>query len=151
MYIKGTTNFGCAYLREKKREMVELLGYSDSNMAIDVDDRKSIPGVAYFLGGSMVSWPSQKQEVVALSSCEAEYIAVATTMCQGVCLGRLLNDLTGKEPKRVVLNVDDKSTISLWKNPLRHDRCKHIDMRYQYLRECVEESKIDVNYICTVD
>lgn len=149
-YIKGTTNFDCVYLREK--EMVELLGYSDSDLAGDVDDRKSTSGVAYFLGGSIVSWLSQKQKVVALSSREAEYIATATAVCQGVCLGRLLGDLTGKEPERVVLNVDEKSTISLWKNPVcHHGRWKHIDTRYQYLRECVGESKIDVNYVCTND
>ena len=70
-YIKGTTNFGCVYLREKRKEMVELLGYSDSDLAGDIDDRKSTSGVAYFLGRSIVSWPSQKQKVVALSSCEA--------------------------------------------------------------------------------
>ncbi|KAM3231437.1 hypothetical protein ACQJBY_061551 [Aegilops geniculata] len=150
-YIKGTTNFGCVYLREKKKEMVELLGYSDSDMAGDVDDRKSTSDVAYFLRGSIVSWLSQKQMVVALSSREAKYIAAATAVCQGICLGRLLDDLMGKEPERVVLNVDDKSTISLWKNPVHHGRCKDIDMRYRYLRECVEESKVDVNYVCTDD
>src|SRR4051812_33721016 len=57
-YIKGTTNFGCVYLREKKKEMVELLGYSDSDLSGDVDDRKSTSGVAYFLGGSIASWLS---------------------------------------------------------------------------------------------
>ena len=67
-YIKETTNFGCVYLREKKKEMLELRGYSDSDMAGDVDDRKSTSGAAYFLGGSIVSWLSQKQKVVALSS-----------------------------------------------------------------------------------
>uniref|UniRef100_A0A453GS05 Reverse transcriptase Ty1/copia-type domain-containing protein n=1 Tax=Aegilops tauschii subsp. strangulata TaxID=200361 RepID=A0A453GS05_AEGTS len=150
-YIKGTTNFGCVYLREKKKEMVELLGYSDSDMAGDVDDRKSTSGMAYFLGGSIMSWLSQKQKVVALSSHEVEYVAAATAVCQGVCLGRLVGDLTGKEPERVMLNVDDKSTISLWKNPVHHGRCKDIDTRYRYLRECVEESKVDVNYVCTDD
>uniref|UniRef100_A0A453B0H4 Reverse transcriptase Ty1/copia-type domain-containing protein n=1 Tax=Aegilops tauschii subsp. strangulata TaxID=200361 RepID=A0A453B0H4_AEGTS len=149
-YIKGTTNFGCVYLREKK-EMVELLGYSDSDLAGDVDDRKSTSGVAYFLGGSIVTWLSQKQKVVALSSCEAEYIAAATAAGQGVWLGRLLGDLTDKEAESVVLNVDNKSAIALCKNPVHHDRTKHIDIRYHYIRECVEESKIEVNYVCTDD
>ena len=98
-----------------------------------------------------MSWLSQKQKVVALSSRVAEYIAAETTVCQGVWLGRLLGDLIGEEPKGVVLNVDDKSTISSWKNPVHHDRCEHNDTRYRYLRECVEESKIDVNYIRTDD
>ena len=67
-----------------------------------------------------------------------------------MCLGRLLGNLTGKEG--VVLNVDDKFTISLWRNPVcHHGRWKHIDTRYRYLRECVEESKIDINYVRTND
>ncbi|XP_073355479.1 uncharacterized protein [Aegilops tauschii subsp. strangulata] len=150
-YIKGTTNFGCVYLREKRKEMVELLGYSDSDLAGDIDDRKSTSGMAYFLGRSIVSWLSQKQKVVALSSCEAEYIAAATAAGQGVWLERLLGDLTDKEPEGVVLYVDNKSTIALCKNPVHHDRSKHIDIRYHYIRHCVEEGKIEVNYICTDD
>ena len=66
-------------------------------------------------------------------------------------MGRLLDELTDKEPQQVVLNIDDKSTISLWKNLVRRDGKKHNDTRYRYLRECVEESKIDVNYVCTED
>jgi hypothetical protein len=148
-YIKGTTNFGVVYL--KKKGKVKILGYSDSDMAGDVDDRKSTSGVAYFLGQSPVSWLSQKQKVVAQSSREAEYIAAATAACQGVWLRRLLGDLMNKEEERVVLNIDNKSAISLCKNPVHHDRSKHIDTKYHYIRECVEESKIEVNYVCTDD
>ena len=148
-YIKGTTNFGIVYLKEKGK--VKILGYSDSDMAGDVDDRKSTSGVAYFFGKSIVSWLSQKQKVVAQSSCEVEYIAAATAACQGVWLGRLLGDLTNRETEQVVLNIDNKSAISLCKNPVHHDRSKHIDTRYHYIRECIEESKIEVNYVRTDD
>jgi hypothetical protein len=89
-YIKGTTNFGVVYLKERGK--VKILGYSDSDMAGDVDDRKSTSGVAYFFRKSPVSWLSQTQKVVAQSSCEAEYIATATAACQNVWLGRLLGD-----------------------------------------------------------
>lgn len=133
-YIKGTTNFGCMY--RKKEGVAKLHGYSDSDMAGDVDDRKSTSGVAYFLGNSMITWLSQKQKVAALSSCEAEYIAAATTACQGVWLARLLADVMNQEAEQVVLYVDNKSTISLSKNPVHHDRSKHIDTRYHYLRVC---------------
>jgi hypothetical protein len=134
-----------------KKGKVKILGYSDSDMAGDVDDRKSTSGVAYFFGESPVSWLSQKQKVVAQSSYEAEYIAAATAACQGVWLRRLLGDLMNKEEERVVLNIDNKSAISLCKNPVHHDRSKHIDTKYHYIRECVEESKIEVNYVCTDD
>jgi hypothetical protein len=78
-YIEGTTNFGVVYLKERGK--VKIFGYSDSDMAGDVDDHKSTSGVAYFFGKSPVSWLSQKQKVVAPSSCEAEYIAAATAAC----------------------------------------------------------------------
>jgi hypothetical protein len=148
-YIKGTTNFGVVYLKKKRK--VKILGYSDSDMARDIDDRKSISGVAYVFGESLVTWISQKQKVVAHSSCEAEYIAAATAVCQGVWLRRLLGDLMNKEEERVVLNIDNKSVISLCMNPVHHDRSNHIDTKYHYIREYVEESKIEVNYVCTDD
>ena len=61
-----------------------LLGFSDSDYAGDVEDRRSTSGAVYFLGKSLVTWSSQKQKIVALSSCEAEYVAAAATACQGI-------------------------------------------------------------------
>jgi hypothetical protein len=68
-----------------------------------------------------------------------------------VWLRRLLGDLMNKEEEQVVLNIDNNSTISLCKNLVHHDRSKHIDTKYHYIRECVEENKIEDNYICTDD
>ena len=99
----------------------------------------------------MVSWQSQKQKVVALSSCVAKYIAATTAVCQGIWLGRLLSDLTQKEVIRFVLKVDNKLAISLSKNPVYHDRSKHIDTCYHSIRECVEKGKIMVDHIKTED
>lgn len=86
-YIKGTVEYGCRY--EKGTELKPiLLGFSDSDFAGDVEDRKSTSGVVYFLGNNLVTWTSQKQKIVALSSCEAEYAAAAPAApaCQGVWL-----------------------------------------------------------------
>lgn len=88
-----------------------------------------------------------KQKVVALSSCEAEYIAASTAACQGVWLARLLSEISGGKPKAAVLKVDNKSAISLCKNPVFHDRSKHIDTRYHHIRECIEGGKINVEYV----
>jgi hypothetical protein len=118
-------------------------------MAGDVDTRKSTTGVLFFLGDRPVSWQSQKQKVVALSSCEAGYIAATTAACQAVWLARLLVDLTGEEPRVATLLVDNKSAISLIKNPVFHDRSKHIDLRFHYIRECVENKKVHVEFTST--
>jgi hypothetical protein len=87
--------------------------------------------------------------VVALFSCEAEYIAAATAACQGVWLSRLVADLLGTTPAKVKLMVDNKSAIALSKNPVHHDRSKHIDTKFHYIRECIEEGKIDVVHVGT--
>ena len=123
-YLKGTTGYGYRY--EKGAELKPmLLGFSDSDFAGDVEDRKSTTGVVYFLGNSLVTWSSQKQKTVALSSCEAEYVAAAAAACQGVWLSRLLADLTCSAVKKFKLRIDSKSALELSKNPVYHERSKH--------------------------
>jgi hypothetical protein len=128
-----------------------LLGFSDSDFAGDIEDRKSITGVVYFLGNNLVTWTSQKQKIVALSSCAAEYVAGAAAACQGVWLSRLIEDLLGTKEVSVRLLMDNKSAIALSKNPVQHDRSKHIDTRFHFLRECVEQGKVEVEHIGTTD
>jgi transposase InsO family protein len=148
-YIAGTLDHGCAYSRGKGT--LELTGYSDSDHAGDIDDRKSTTGVIFFLGGSPVSWQSQKQRVVAISSCEAEYMAATTAACQGIWLARLLGEMLNEKPVKPKLLVDNKSAISLSKNPVFHERSKHIDIRYHFIRECVEQGRVGIDYIRTND
>jgi hypothetical protein len=118
-------------------------------MAGDVDTRRSTSGIMFFLGDSPITWQSAKQKVTALSSCEAEYIATAVATCQGVWFARLLDDLVVVETAAPKIRVDNMSTIALAKNPVLHDRSKHIEIRYHYIRECVERGKILINYIAT--
>ena len=102
-------------------------------------------------GPNPISWNSQKQKVVALSSCEAEVIAASTAACQGVWLRRLLADLTKKEVQKVSLKIDNQAAISLFKNPVHHERSKHIDTRYHYIQGCIEEKMIEVQHVNTKD
>lgn len=89
--------------------------------------------------------------MVALSSCEAEYIAATTAACQGIWLARLLAELQDKKPGVINLKIDSQSAIQQSKNPGFHDRSKHIDVRYHFIRECVEENKVTVESIGTKD
>ena len=109
-----------------------------------MDSWRSTSGCCIFLGGNLVTWQAQKQRVVALSSCEAEYIAAATAACQGVWLTRLLAEIKGKEAGVFALKIDNQSAVALSKNPVFHDRSKHIDVKYHYIRECVEENRVQV-------
>ena len=130
-------------LELSKKEMVKLLVYDGSIKKGTVDDSKSTSDVAYFLGGSIVSYLSPKQEVVTSTSSEAE--------CQGVWQGRLHSDFMDRDPEPVVLNVDNEYITFLTENPVRHDRSRHIDTMYLYIKDCVEEGMTKVNYGCTDD
>ena len=130
-------------------EEAELVGYSDSDLAGDINDRKSTTGVVFFLNGSPITWTSQKQKVVALSSCEAEYMAAATAACQGIWLSRLYGELARSDPMTVKLFIDNKSAIALSKNPVHHDRSKHIDIRFHFIRECIEDGKVPIEHVGT--
>jgi hypothetical protein len=146
-YVQGTQGFGCTYREGSKN--AALTGFSDSDDAGDLDDRKSTTGLVFFFGSSVVTWASQKQRIVAMSSCEAEYIAAATAASQAVWLSRLLSEMIGGEAQKVKLRIDNQSAIELSKNPVHHERTKHIDLRYHFIRECVEEGKVDVEHVRT--
>ncbi|KAM3206760.1 hypothetical protein ACQJBY_062115 [Aegilops geniculata] len=147
-YVRGTLNYGCTY---KAGEGTVLTGFSDSDHAGDLTDRKSTTGLVFFMGPSVITWSSQKQKIVALSSCEAEYIAAATAATQAVWLRGLVSEMLGTEKQKVQLKIDNKSAIELSKNPVHHERSKHIDLRYHYIRECVEERKVEVEHVRTED
>jgi hypothetical protein len=130
--------------RREKEELV-LDGYSDSDL------KKSTSGVIFFLCDSVISWQSTKQRVVALSSCEAEYIAASAAACQSVWLARVLGEILEAVVARPVIRIDNKSAISLVRNPVHHDRSKHIDVRFHFLQECAQVGLIEVDFIRTED
>jgi hypothetical protein len=89
--------------------------------------------------------------VVALSSCEAEYIAATTAACQGVWLACLLVEFKGKKSRAITLKINSESAIQLSKNPVFHDHSEHIDVRFHYIRECVEENRVTLESVGTVE
>ena len=146
-YLKGTMHYGLVYGRGGGAE--EITGFTDSDMAGDMDDRKSTSGMAFYVNECLVAWNSQKQKTVALSSCEAEFMAATAAACHVLWLRSLLAEIIGAEPKPVKMFVDNKSAIALMKNPMFHGRIKHIDTRFHFIWECVEEGKIIVEFIRT--
>jgi hypothetical protein len=147
-YLAGSSSLGLFYPKGGAEEPV-LVGHSDSDLAGDIDERKSTTGLIFFLGKSPVGWQSAKQRIVAVSSCEAEYVAAATASCQLVWMGRLLSEITGKVITTPRLKIDNKSAISLVKNPVLNDRSKHIDTRFHLIREHEANGQIVVEFIRT--
>nr|GFC87274.1 ribonuclease H-like domain, reverse transcriptase, RNA-dependent DNA polymerase [Tanacetum cinerariifolium] len=94
-------------------------------------------------GESPISWSTQKQATVALSSCESEFIAAT----EALWLKRLLSKLTHTQEEKITIQVDNKSAIELIKNLVFHGRSKHIDTKYHFIRECVEREDLQVKFI----
>jgi hypothetical protein len=97
------------------------------------------------------TWSSQKQHVVALSSCEAEYVAGTVAACQAVWLARLLEEAMGVTVGAPRILLDNMSAIALSKNPVLHGRSKHIKTKYHFIRECVDRGEIELEYVGTGD
>ncbi|GAU50018.1 hypothetical protein TSUD_331710 [Trifolium subterraneum] len=148
-YIKGTMDYGIV-LNKPDKKSIELIGYTDSNWCGDKDDRKSTAGYVFMYGGAPISWCSRKEPVVALSTCEAEYIAASLSACQGVWLSNLIDEISNVKCDSVILKVDNMSAINLAKNPIAHGRSKHIELRFHYLREQVGNGKLKVEH-CRTD
>jgi hypothetical protein len=142
-YVAGTLDHGLYYPRCPGE--AHLVGYTDSDHVGDIDTSKSTSGILFF-GKSLVSWQSVKQQVVALSSCEAEYIAASIASTQVFWLVRLLGDL-GRDTGAVKLRVDNKFALALTKNPVFHEQSKHIRVRYHFIRGCLEEESFKACYI----
>lgn len=146
-YIRGTVSYGLIYSETSANNAIT--GFSDSDLGGNVEDRKSTSGVVFYLNESVITWVSQKQKCVALSSCEAEFMAATAAACQGIWLRNLLGAVTGRKLGAVTLYVDNKSAIDLAKNPVFHGRSKHIDIRYHFIRECVERGEIIIKHVRT--
>jgi hypothetical protein len=130
-YVAGTLDHGLHYGREDPGDLC-LLGYNDSDHGRDVDDSRSTSGILFYLGGRPISWQSQKQKSVALSSYEAEYMASSMMVCQMIWLAGLLTEVLGIQGRPPILKVDNKATIDLIKNPVHHGHSKDIRIRYHF-------------------
>ncbi|KAI0510700.1 hypothetical protein KFK09_011309 [Dendrobium nobile] len=147
-YISGTFEFGLHY--QCSGDM-RLLGYCDSDWANDHEERKSTSGYVFYVGSTAFTWCTHKQKVVALSTCEAEYIAAAAAACEAIWLKNLLKEFFRKIDEATIIYVDNKSAIALAKNPVQHGRSKHIDVRYHFIRDAVLMGYISIEHCSTED
>ncbi len=146
-YLKSTPNVGLWY---PKGSNFELIGYSDSDYAGCKVDRRSTSGTCQFLGRSLVSWSSKKQNSVALSTAEAEYISAGSCCAQLLWMKATLSDY-GIKYKDVPLFCDNESAIKMTQNPVQHTRTKHIDVRHHFIRDHQQKGDISIQGIGTED
>ncbi|CAK1590673.1 unnamed protein product [Parnassius mnemosyne] len=123
-----------------------LIGYSDSDYASDVDTRGSTTGYIFMINGGPITWSSQKQKTIALSTTKAEFVAACEAAKEMIWLRQLMLDC-----KCVTMFIDNQSAIKLINNPVYHKRMKHIDVKYYFIREKVELCMININYVPSKD
>jgi hypothetical protein len=143
-YLVYTPKFGLWYPRGST---FDLIGYSDADYAGCKIDRKSTSVTCQFLGRSLVSWASKKQNSVALSTVEAEYIVAGHCCAQLLWMRQTLRDY-GYKLSKVPLLCDNESA-HMADNPVEHNRTKHIDIRYHFLRDHQQKGDIEIAYVDT--
>lgn len=143
-YLKGTQNYCLSFGNDN----VEVVGYVDANYAACKDSRKSTTGYIFLIGGTPISWISRLQRNIALSTTESEYVALAEAAKEMIWIKRLLRWLGLQQSKYLIL-CDSQSAIHLAKNAAYHDRTKHIDVRYHFIRQALEEKTFDVHKVHT--
>jgi hypothetical protein len=144
-YWVHTPNLGLWY---PKGSTFDLLGYSDSNYVSCKVDRKSTTRTCQFLGRSLVSWSSKKQNLVALSTTEAEYVAVGACCAQLLWMKQTLSDYDC-EFSKIPLLCHNESAIKLANNSVQHSRTKHIDNRHHFLRAHEAKGDIALRHVST--
>ena len=147
-YIKGTLHYGIRFDKSSDADF-KLYGFSDADWAGDVNTRKSTSGYICRIGGATISWKSKRQSVVALSSTEAEYVALSSATQEIVWLRSLLAAMGLEQKEATKLHEDNQGSISLSKNPKSHSRTKHIDIKFHYVREAVEKKEVNIIYCAT--
>ena len=147
-YIVGTSTYGLSYEASTDSKIV---GYIDSDYAGCIDDRKSTYGYAFLFGRNLISWSSKKKPIVALSSTKVEYVATNSASCQALWLKRLLSDFGYTENEPISILCDNTSAISLSKNNVFHQKSKHIDTRFHFIRELVKNGDIVLKFFDSKD
>jgi hypothetical protein len=143
-YLKGTPGKGLWF---RKNRHLNLEGYCDADWASSRDDRRSTSGYCVFVGGNLVSWRSKKQAVVAKSTAEAEYRAMALSLCEMMWLKRLLGELKVLRNETMRLHCDNVAAINIANNPVQFDRTKHVEIDRFFIKEKIDSGVLKLEYV----
>ena len=128
---------------------IASLNWLASDWVGSVTDRKSTSRCCFSLGSAVIAWRSRKQTSVAFSTTEAEYIAACAASGEAVWLRKMLSRLFDLQLEATCIYCDNQSCVKLYENPVFHDKSKHIEIKYQYIRDMVEKGVVELHYIAT--
>ncbi|GJY03683.1 retrovirus-related pol polyprotein from transposon TNT 1-94 [Tanacetum coccineum] len=144
-YLRGTVNRGLWYPKDSS---IALIAYADADHAGCQDTRRSTSGSMQLLGDKLVSWSSKRQKSAAISSTKAEYIALSGCCAQVLWMRSQLTDY-GLGFNKIPMYCDNKSAIALCCNNVQHSRSKHIDIRFHFIKEQVENGVVELYFVNT--
>ncbi|KAJ9686998.1 hypothetical protein PVL29_015735 [Vitis rotundifolia] len=147
-YIKSTPGQGVLY---ENRGHTQVVGYTDADWAGSPIDRRSTSGYCVFIGGNLISWKSKKQDVVARSSAEAEYRAMALATCELIWLRHLLRELRFGKDEQMKLICDNQAALHIASNPVFHERTKHIEVDCHFIREKIASGCVATSFVNSND
>lgn len=146
-YLSNTKNYGLKFIKSNNSS-ITLTSYVDSDFASSIIDRKSISGFVIKLNDNLIFWKTKKQNIVTLSSAESEYVALSTCVTENLFLGQMLSEILKLNIFPVYIHEDNQSCIRM-ASTLESKRTKHIDTRYHFIRDCVNDNKIIILYVPT--
>jgi hypothetical protein len=150
-YLAGVPHLGLIYDNKSNNSDGEVIisGYCDADWGGDLVDRKSTTGYCTFINNNLISWNSKKQRTVALSSTEAEYMAINEVAKELMWLRIILKEMNVKVKTPSILYVDNQSAIKISENDTEHDRTKHIDIRYYFIRDLISSGEMKLRWVST--
>jgi hypothetical protein len=156
-YLAGTLDYGLEYAVPTSSIPPTVMPFSqgcaltDADWASDENDRKSVSGYCFYMHGCLISWSAQKQKIIASSSTEAEYYSLSYALREGLWIRLFLTSLQLPIPTPFPLLCDNQSAIKLANSDTSSSRSKHIDVRYHFIREKIEDGTFETSWIPTAD
>mgnify|MGYP002654744487 CR=1 FL=1 len=144
-YLKGTRNLKLKL--SVSNQISDVIAFSDANWAEDKTDRKSNSGFCIFLNGGLISWCCRKQDIIALSSAESEFVAITETCKELMWIKSVIQELNVSQKTPITVMTDSQSCIALIENQKFSNRSKHIDTKYHFFRDHVVNKKISLKYV----
>ncbi|XP_073049461.1 secreted RxLR effector protein 161-like [Primulina eburnea] len=145
-YLKKSPGKGILFQKHDDRNIVM---FSDADWAGSRIDRRSTTGYCSFVWGNLVTWRSKKQPVVSRSSAEAEFRALSLATCEGIWIRRMMAELKMPYHESVILNCDNQAAISIAKDPVHHDRTKHVEIDRHFIAEKIKSTEVLLQYTPT--
>ena len=154
-YLKATINYSITYSSynnpDNNPNNNYITGYTDSDYAGDINTSKSTNGYIFYLANGPISWKSKLQTIIVQNTTKAEYMAINAATKEAVYIKVLLEELGHYNQQKFPIYTDNNGALLLAKNPVFHERTKHIAVKYHYIKDLIDQDIIDLIYINTIN